>query len=281
MPEPSRAPTERFSDRVDDYVRYRPGYPADLFAWLQTCLPDAATGADVGSGTGIFTAPLLNRVPLVWAIEPNAAMRAAAEAWLGDRAGFQSVAGTAERTGLPDGCVDLVACAQAFHWFDRAAARREFGRILRPGGAVLLVWNDRDAGAGGADPFAAGYEALLTAVAPEYPLVAHRNLTDDGVAAFFSPVVPEKADFPNAQHLDLPGLIGRVLSSSYAPKPGTPGHPELLAGLERLFRDHARAGAVTLRYRTRAFLGRCAHDKWQMENDQTASGTPEFPSSPS
>ncbi|MFM1850906.1 MAG: hypothetical protein RIS54_590 [Verrucomicrobiota bacterium] len=143
--EMSRDATGRFSDRVEAYVRYRPGYPADL---ISTLVAEAQLGpdsvvADVGSGTGIFTALLLPDTGTVHAIEPNAPMRTWAESTMGAEPKFHSHGTPAEATGLPDASVDLVTAAQAFHWFDPVATRREFARILKPGGQVALIWNER------------------------------------------------------------------------------------------------------------------------------------------
>ena len=151
--------TERFSDRVADYVRYRPSYPPDLLDCLRrNCgLTPHWIIADVGSGTGLLTKIFLENGNRVFAVEPNAAMRAAGEEFL---RGFEQLAsreGRAEATGLEAHSVDLVAAGQAFHWFDRRRARAEFERILKPSGWVALVWNERLT----STPFLADYEQLL------------------------------------------------------------------------------------------------------------------------
>src|ERR1700744_1650569 len=150
--------TQRFTDRVADYVKYRPSYPRDVVSFLhETCgvAPDAQV-ADIGAGTGISARLFLDAGHPVIAVEPNLAMREAANAWLAPYENFRSVAGTAEATTLEDASVDLVIAAQAFHWFDPVATRREFARILRPQGHVALFWNSRLLDR---SPFLAGYEA--------------------------------------------------------------------------------------------------------------------------
>ncbi len=107
----------------------------------------------MGAGTGICSRLLADRGARVLAIEPNDAMRAAAE----DHPRVEWQRGTAERTGLEDSGVDLVVCAQAFHWFEPQAALQEFHRILRPGGRLALIWNKRD----NSDPFTAGYRQAI------------------------------------------------------------------------------------------------------------------------
>ncbi|HZM01238.1 MAG TPA: methyltransferase domain-containing protein, partial [Planctomycetota bacterium] len=130
---PSRPDSvSRFDDRVEDYVRARPGYPAAVVALLeQQGLPLGAAVADIGSGTGRLSELLLAAGHAVIGVEPNDAMRAAAAAGLGGQPRFRQLAGRAEATGLGRAAVDAVVAAQAFHWFDAAAARREFQRILR------------------------------------------------------------------------------------------------------------------------------------------------------
>src|SRR5262245_17011202 len=135
---PASDSTTRFSTRVENYVKYRPGYPPAVVDLLRRECPlsDASVVVDVGSGTGILTELFLKYGHPVFAVEPNEEMRKAAERLLGDRAGFHSIVGTAEATTLPDCSVDLISAGQAFHWFDRERAHREFVRILKPGGWV-------------------------------------------------------------------------------------------------------------------------------------------------
>ena len=247
--------TKRFSDRVENYVRYRPSYPPALITSLQARanLTPASTVADLGSGTGILTALLLAAAGRVYAVEPNAAMRSAAEAQLGRDPGFTSVAATAEATRLGDASVDLITVAQAFHWFDRPACRREFFRILRPAGHVALIWNERQTDA---SPFLADYERLLQTQATGYDQATHSRIDEVAIRELFWLAPIERIETPNDQSFDLAGLVGRTLSSSYTPNPGQPGHAAFQAGLEQIFHRHAQAGRVTFRYVTRLYLGR-------------------------
>lgn len=254
-PVPGVSPTTRFSDRVDAYVRHRPSYPADVLETLrrEAGLGVAAEVADIGSGTGIFSALLLPHCARVFGVEPNGEMRAAAEKRFAGEPRFASVAATAEATGLPDASVDLVAAAQAFHWFDTAACRREFARILRPAGFVALVWNEREVSA---TPFLADYEALLRRHATDYAQVNHVNTDARKVAEFFAPAGFTMAHFPHGQRCDFEALKGRLLSSSYAPNVGHPRHEPMLAELRALFDRHAENGAVEILYSTNLYFGR-------------------------
>lgn len=260
-----RRSTERFSDRVGDYVRYRPGYPDAL---LHTLVEAAALGpgrvvADVGSGTGISTELLLRSGAEVRAVEPNPEMRRAAEERLGGEPRFRSVAGTAEATTLPDASVDLVTAGQAFHWFDPEPTRREWLRILRggpgeagggqpAGGRVALFWNARQTET---TPFLRDYEALLRRFGTDYHAVDHTRLGPERFESFFRGPYASHI-FPNRQVLDLEGLQGRLLSSSYTPAPGHPDYQPMLAELRRLFNRHQEGGHVHILYDTQLHLGR-------------------------
>lgn len=248
-------PTQRFSSRVANYINYRPSYPPEVLGALVTeCgLQPSWVVADIGSGTGLFAGLLLQNGNLVYGVEPNAEMRAAGEKLLADYPGFHSVAGRAEATGLAAASVDLVTAGQAFHWFDAEAARVEFRRVLKAGGWVALVWNERLTDS---TPFMRDYEALLRDHAPDYAYVIHREVSESALAAFFRPLPMRVHRFPNRQTFGWDGLAGRVLSSSYVPEPGRPGHEALMKRLGELFRTHADEGVVSFDYETTLYLGR-------------------------
>lgn len=251
-------PTQRFSTRVADYIRYRPSYPNELIAWLRDefGLAPGQAVADVGSGTGISAALLLEVTGCVYAIEPNAAMRAAAEAALAGRPGFQSLAGSAEHTGLPDHSVDWVVAAQAFHWFEVDGFRAECLRILRPTGLAALIWNDRREDT----PFLAEYEQLLREYGLDYLRVKHRQATTDGrLERFFGGTAPagiRSCSFLNRQRVDFDGLLGRTLSASYMPQADHPRYPAMVAALRAIIERFGPRGHVDIDYETVAFVGR-------------------------
>ncbi|MFC0398492.1 class I SAM-dependent methyltransferase [Paraburkholderia rhizosphaerae] len=246
--------TQRFSDRVGDYVKFRPTYPREVVAFLHdTCGVElGARVADIGAGTGISAKLFLDAGHPVVAVEPNDAMRASADAWLASFDRFSSVAGTAEATTLDGASVDLVIAAQAFHWFDPVTARREFARILKPRGLVALMWNSRLLEG---SPFLSGYETLLRHYSTDYQAVAERYGDDASMAAWFGDGFAHKGAFPNAQLLDFDGLKGRLMSSSYAPKAGHPNHEPMLAALRELFDRTACDGMVEFTYQTRVYVG--------------------------
>ncbi len=247
--------TARFSNRVADYVRYRPDYPAALLDWLhhELGVTPAWTVADIGAGTGISSKFFLDAGHRVIAVEPNAPMRAAAERWLGRCERFRAVDGRADATSLPNASVDLVSVAQAFHWFDPEAARREFRRILRPEGLAAIYWNSRRLTG---TAFLEGYEALLRHYGTDYTRVAERYADDAAMRAWFGAGFRGAARFEHGQQLDFNGLRGRLLSSSYAPTAAHPGHAPMLQALRELFDRCALDGKISFDYDTRIFVGR-------------------------
>jgi len=241
----------RFSSRVENYRKYRPSYPAEALEHLrrEAGMVSEATVADIGSGTGIFTRLVCERVKRVYAVEPNKEMRESAEELFAGAGNVVSVNGSAEATTLPDQGVDLIVAAQAFHWFDRAACRTEFRRILRPGGKVVLLWNNRLTDT----PFLEEYDALLCEYGIDYAEVNHRNLTDDEIAGFLRPF--NKKVIPHRGLLSSSEFEGRLLSSSYVPLPGQANHEILMAEMRGLFRRFAADGKVAFRYETVIYWG--------------------------
>ena len=244
--------TERFSSRVVNYVRYRPSYPHAAIELLQRrCgLNPRAVVADLGSGTGILTQLLLPCAAQVAAVEPNEPMRAAAEASLGGDARFVSVQGTAEATTLAAASIDLVVAGQAFHWFKVAPARLEALRIARPGAYGALLWNEHPVSG---SPFLVDYERLLRRHASEYDAVVGSRVDEAAMREYLGGSM-ECARFPNQQNFDYEGLVGRLMSSSYAPEPGHPQHEPLLAGLERVFTTHQQDGRILFPYVTLVYF---------------------------
>lgn len=250
-------PALRFEGREDDYDRYRPGYPQaviDLLVKRGELAPGRAV-ADIGSGTGKFTAMLVGHGAKVYAVEPNVPMRRKAELRLNGYSDFVSMPGRAEDTGLPDASVDLVTVAQAFHWFDQSRFREELVRILRPNGRALLIWNERVVGQGGFDD---DYALLLR----RYDLneARTRDTVDDigSIRSLFGG--PFETDrFDNQQTMDLICLKGRLRSSSYCPRPDDEKFSPLMDDLASIFLKHKENGLVTMRYSTVVYHGQVQH----------------------
>ena len=246
--------TQRFSNRVENYLRYRPHYQGEIVDYLKRdCnLTTAAVIADVGSGTGFLAKLFLENGNKVFGLEPNGEMREAGERWLKEFRSFESLSATAEATTLPDRAVDFITAGQAFHWFDRARCRSEFQRILRPGGWVVLVWNDRHTDS---TPFLAEYEQLLQTFGTDYSKVDHKQVDTEALRGFFG-VAPVRRSIPSYQHFDLASLTGRLLSSSYVPEAGQPHHLEMIEALRRLFDKYQVNGEVTFEYDTLLYYSR-------------------------
>jgi len=247
-------PTKRFTERVDNYVKYRPAYPPAVLDLLQReCgLTNESVIADIGSGTGIFTNLLLQQGYKVYAVEPNQAMQQSARQWLRENKNFNSVDAVAEATTLATHSIDLVVCAQAFHWFNDARTRWEFNRILKNDCFAALIWNNRLADA---DDFSAAYENLLKTETIDYNKVNHRNINDIDFKAFFKNGDYKQVNYPNAQLFDLQGLMGRAFSSSYVPPEGSIDGKKFKEMLEDIFAKFNVNGTVTFSYQTEVYLG--------------------------
>ncbi|HUR97412.1 MAG TPA: class I SAM-dependent methyltransferase [Pyrinomonadaceae bacterium] len=241
----------RFSNRVANYAKYRPGYPPEILELFKNAMGLTVDSvlADVGSGTGLSAKLFLENGSTVYGVEPNAAMREAAEDYLKEFPNFISHEGTAEDTSLPDSSIDFVIAAQAFHWFHPERTLTEFTRILRPGGHVSLIWNERQLDT---TEFLRDYELLLKKHANDYDKVRHENIDHEKLARFFGPDY-ERATYSNEQVFDLEGLRGRVLSSSYMPAEDDPAFPALEKELTGLFAKYAENGKIKVFYDTNIY----------------------------
>ena len=247
---------QRFSSRVADYVRYRPGYPHEALTLLKSeCgLRSGHAIADIGSGTGFLSELFLKNGNRVYGIEPNKEMRAAGEEYLAAYDSFASIDASAEATTLEDATIDFVTAGQAFHWFDPAATAREFRRILKPEGWVVVVWNDRQMDSA----FATAYEDVLVKYGTDYKVVREAYPEMAAMRQFFAGGSVEERSLPNAQILDWDGLAGRLRSSSYAPQEGQANYAPMMAALEELFRANQVDGRVKMEYATHVYYGRLA-----------------------
>jgi SAM-dependent methyltransferase len=244
---------ERFTSRVENYAKYRPGYPVEIVDLLKSeCgLTPESIVADIGSGTGKLTELFLANGNVVFGVEPNPAMRAVAENIFSDQPHFRSIDGSAEATTLPPRSVDLVTAGQAFHWFDTLKTRDEWVRILKPGGWAVLVWNERELQT---TPFLSDYEQLMLKFGTDYKEVRHEN-AEAAIEGFFAPDEFALRSFPNTQVFDFDGLSGRVRSSSYTPEPDHPNFDPMMQQLKTVFDKHQKNGYVNFDYETKVFYG--------------------------
>lgn len=246
--------TQRFSNRVDNYVKYRPDYPKEIFAFLEKEIGfnKDFTVADIGSGTGILTQLFLDYGNTVYAVEPNEAMRIKAEELLNVSSKFISVDATAEQTTFKDASINLITVAQAFHWFDVVTTKAEFKRILKPNGYCCLIWNERLVNSA----FEKAYEQLLFDYSLDYSKVDHKNINEEKIAAFYAPQQFVTGIFSNQQVFNFEGLKGRLLSSSYAPDETHPKHKAMIEQLNKIFEDFKENGFVQFNYDTKVYVGK-------------------------
>lgn len=243
--------TTRFSDRVEDYINYRPHYPKEFLEILSNEIDFDSTKiiADIGSGTGISSELFLENNNQVYAVEPNLEMREAAEIIFESKSNFKTINGTAEQTNLESNSIDLIVCAQAFHWFDKIKSKIEFNRILNPNGHICFVWNERST----QSKFQKAYEQILIDTIAEYKYVNHRTINLKVIEEFFSPRVMRQFSLSNYQLFDLTGLKGRLMSSSYCPKQGAE-FEFLMKKMDDLFYQYEENDTIKFEYETRIYL---------------------------
>ncbi len=247
--------TERFTRTVSHYAQYRPTYPKTLIEFFlnKHVINNQSIIADIGSGTGIFAELLLTTGATVYGIEPNQAMQQCAESKLSNNANFISVNGTAEKTTMLNSSVDAISVATAFHWFDQQACKKEFKRILKPDGWVMLLWNLRLTEL---SPLSKDYEDILQKHCPQYKGIPSQQIAEQDLLAFFAENSVEILEFANQQQLDKDGLIGRLRSTSYALTPEQVGYAAMIEDIESSFKKHAVNNKVTFTYKTKLYLGK-------------------------
>lgn len=257
----SLLPQERFLDKASDYASFRPGYPEPLLTVLRDrfSLGNDWIIADIGSGTGILTELLLKNGNQVFAVEPNGQMRQYAEKTLSNYPQFVAINGSAESTTLKDDSVDLIVCAQSFHWFEPKNTKREFIRISKIPHRILLLWNERIIDG---CPFDAAYERFINSFGVDYDAEKHTNFSNlKNVREFFTPNKFDVVTLKNHQDLDFPGLLGRLLSCSYMPNREDPIYPQMEKELLALFNRYAQDHLIRINYRTLVIFGRLSGDQ--------------------
>lgn len=244
----------RFSNRVDNYIKFRPNYPAEIISFLSKngILNQQSVIADIGSGTGISSELFLKQGNKVFGVEPNKEMREAAERLLKNYSNFESLDATAENTLLEDNSIDLIIAGQAFHWFDKERCKGEFNRILKQNGTVVLMWNDRRTDS---THFLQAYEDFIKMFATDYLQVNHKNINEKIFNNFFGESNYKMESFLNFQYFDFEGLKGRILSSSYMPSEEHQDFNFMMSVLKKIFTRFQEKGKVTIEYDTKIYYG--------------------------
>ncbi|MHA2366473.1 MAG: class I SAM-dependent methyltransferase [Candidatus Hodarchaeales archaeon] len=248
--------TKRFTNRVNNYIKYRPSYPKITIETIieASKLSIDSKIADIGSGTGILTELMLKQGFLCYGIEPNDDMREAAEKLLRKYKNFVSINGTAEDTTLPDSSIDLIIAGQAFHWFNTIETRKEFQRIMTSEGMVSLIWNTRRKDT----PFLKKYDELIKKYSIDYTKIQHeseKNLSSIDVL-FGGQKQYKCEEYENKQVFNFESLKGRLMSSSYTPLPGHPNYKPLVNKLRYLFDEYQQNNKVTIYYTTQIYFGK-------------------------
>lgn len=246
-------PTERFSNKVQDYIQYRPSYPKELLKAIEqhTHLDRDDVVVDIGSGTGLLTELFLKNGNFVYSLEPNDSMREAAEEILKNYEDLVSLNRTAEDTKLPKQWADLIVAAQAFHWFDSKACQKEWKRILKPEGFIALIWNER---AVTQSEFMQAYEELIKKFGTDYDQVKGHQVDEAHIQAFFQSDEFICIELPNKQFFDLESLKGRLSSASYIPDAKDPRYTPMMQQLEKIFNQFAISGQVEFLYQCKTYI---------------------------
>ncbi len=247
----------KFSGMGNIYAKYRPSYPKDFVDFIYSDIGMTADSviADIGSGTGILTRQLLERGSKVFAVEPNADMRAGAELDLGGFKNYVSINGTAENTTLDDSCVDFITAATAFHWFDRNAFKSECRRILKDGGKVIIVYNSRDEDS----DFVKIFYEINRKYCPNFKgftgsgvLLRHENTSfyNDFFTGEYIAKISDNDLAYNEQ-----SFIGRCLSSSYALRENHENYSAYVAELKSLFQKYSINNVLIMPNVTHSYIG--------------------------
>lgn len=246
---------EKFTGKADVYAKYRPSYPDSLIDYLYSEIGfnENSLIADIGAGTGILTELLLKKKSFVYGVEPNDDMRCVAECSITKYKNYTSVKATAENTTLKSSSVDFITTAQAFHWFDRELFKHECNRILKPGGKVILIWNNRD----GQSPQVIENDKVNREYCPHFTGFSGGMSGDssDDYNDFFKDGIYKNKVFDNSLIFNEDYFIGRNLSASYAPKVTDKNYIPYITELKRLFVKYSDNGLISIPNYTHSYIG--------------------------
>ncbi|RXJ02465.1 SAM-dependent methyltransferase [Anaerobacillus alkaliphilus] len=245
--------THKFNGKAGIYSLYRPDYPDQLIKDIieEFHLNKNSLIADIGSGTGIFSKKLLKFQLQVVAVEPNEEMRDVAKSELNEYTRFTSINGTAENTTLEANSIDIITVAQAFHWFNQGKFKKECQRILKPGGKVFIVFNNRDIHSDVSKEiisifkkYCSDFRGFSNGIEEDLDVYNNFFTTDYSYNSYDFPLLYDKSSF-----------IGRHLSASYALKEGDPLYPQFLEEFSNLFDFYQKDGILHLPNVTKSYWG--------------------------
>lgn len=248
--------SERYSDKTEDYAKYRPNFPDELveYLYMKGDISNTAVIADIGSGTGRFTRLLLEKGNLVYGVEQNNEMRIKAEELLSQFSKFVSIKGSAERTGLEDKSIDLITIAQAFHWFNKEESLMEFKRILKDNGQVFIVWDDFVSDYNDFTKELSAASSTFRNVQPQSDV--KKSTRNEMIEEFFKDNKYITTTFMREIYQGFDGIKGGMLSASYAPKLGEENYEVFILELQRVFDKYQNNGSVCTAFRSVCYLGR-------------------------
>ncbi len=245
--------SQRFTDTVEHYLRYRPSYPHEILErFIQSGLTKSSIIADLGSGTGFLSKLFLDYGCTVIGVEPNEAMRAAAQQYLKSYSSFTQIAGYAEDTTLQNSSVDFITVGTAFHWFDAIKTKIEFQRILKSNGWVFLIWNVRDIEH---SELMNDYENLILKYGKNYKNSRAQEFEKTAVEQFFAPNKMHSASYPYKQLFDWQGFKGRLLSTSYTLRENDPSFDDMMKELKIIFDRYQKENQIEFLYQTKMYYG--------------------------
>ena len=245
---------DKFTNKVNDYVKFRPSYPKEFIDYLHITLGMSGESvvADVGAGTGILTKLISPISGTVFAVEPNKNMRTACIEYCEGLGNITCVDGSAENTKLKDNCLDFITVAQAFHWFDADKTKMEFKRILKPTGKVILVWNSRVP----ENEMHMENDEICRRLCPEFKgFSGSSKAEDERYISFFENSECERTIFKNDRVLTLDQFIGGSLSASYSPNVDDLQYDDFVGSLKNLFHKYSVNGKLLVPNNTRSYAG--------------------------
>jgi len=244
----------KFSSKAEIYAKYRWDYDPKAIASLCQIagINHNSVVADIGSGTGMLTAHFVNNVSKIYAIEPNAEMRAIALKNLAQYPAFVSIDALADSTTLPDNSVDLIVVGRAIHWFNAETTKPEFLRILKPNGwlATCRVTHE--------DLELLEALKILRKTESGWNVAQDKSkiLENNDLESYYFNNNYQTIKQHSVIQEDWQQFLGRMLSHSPAPNSNNPLFPKFEAAAKKIFQSYSKAGILEIKIATEIKLGK-------------------------